>query len=243
MRFIDSLRCGVALLMVLVAFACVQAQGLPGMPDPEQARAEFKAFGQAADSAQTHAVHAALAAYREALLAQDGAAAWEAVDAHTRAYYAELIQTCQMGDSAALVDLSVLDLMTVLAARIRTPAAELVRFNGRDFFVYAVDAGMIGKGGVMGMDAGIVRTAGDDARAEALMHGESPGIFLDFHREEGTWRFDLTSIFGIAEAALTLQIQSQNQRPAEFIFEVLELMTGEKPDPGIWHPLVENGKP
>lgn len=230
------------LAVLLLPFAG-QAQGLPGMPDPEKATAEFNAFGEAADETEALAVQASLDAYRQALLAENGADAWETVDAHTRAYYQNMLDLCQSADSATVADLAVLELMTVLMMRARVPAEQMAGFDARALFVYAIDEGMIGKGGVMAMQAGTVRIDGDHAKAEALIDEQTTGLFMDFYQEENAWRFDLTSLFVVAGAAMAAQIDMQGQTPVEFTFEVLELLTGEAADPNIWHPVGTSGKP
>ena len=90
------------------------------------------------------AVRAVFGAYRAALLAQEGAKAWELLDADSRAYYGRAITQALELPRAGLDRLDLVTRFIVLRLRWLKTRSELRRMDCRSLFVLAVDSGWVG---------------------------------------------------------------------------------------------------
>lgn len=194
----------------------------------------FLSFGQTADE---KAVLASFDAYKEAILASDGKEAVTHVDQNTLAYYSEMLELSISADSSTVDGLGLMDKLMVMTVRHRVPAEEVREMSGRAFFIYAVDEGMVGKNSVMNLEIGEVNIDGNSANGAVVSNGQPAPFGFDFHKENDSWKIDLTSIFGISETAITQMITQQGMTDTEWIFMALEMMTQKKPQPSIWQPI------
>ncbi len=191
-------------------------------------------------AAQTPAdrVRAAFERYREAVLARDGAAALDAVDARTVDYYRQSVDLALDADSAAVASLPFLDELMVLTLRHRVPPDTLRAFDGASAFVYGVEQGWISPSSVRRQRLGRVTVAGDSARAELAVDGESvPEVAFAFARERGDWRLDLTSVTALAGASLRAQAAALDLTEGAYIALLLETVSGRPVKPVLWRPV------
>jgi hypothetical protein len=141
------------------------------------------------------------------------------------------------GDSSAISQLGVMDKLTVFVAKHRIPKEDLVKMTGSDFFIYAVDNGMIGKNSVITTQIGDVKVEGNFANGQMISNGKKTPLYFHFSKENNEWKVDLTSIFPPTNMALKKMLSDKGLSDNDFIFQTLESLTGRKVAKDIWRPL------
>ena len=182
------------------------------------------------------AVRACYTEYFTALREGDGQGAAQLVDSRTVAYYDSMLVLAREADSLRVAQLPLMDRITVLGMRLRGTPQVLGSMNGRGALAFAIDQGMMGSMGIEGLDLGTIGVDGDVAQAPLTMHGfPTPASFM-FHREDGRWHIDITSLFGLSRVALD-HLATSRGAAAEAL--LMELVTGDATAqlPGsVWHP-------
>ncbi|MEL6143105.1 MAG: hypothetical protein AAFU67_16000, partial [Bacteroidota bacterium] len=174
--------------------------------------------------------------YKNAILNDEGEEAANYVDSRTMAYYVDILEKTRTADSIAVESLGIMDKMMVFFVRHRTEEDLLKKFDGRQLFVHAVEEGMVGKESVVNNDIGKITIDGDFAKAQVLSQGRRMPMWYHFHKEDGQWKLDLTSLFPAAEYSFHQSLKNMEQDENEFLFLLLQLTTGEEPGPEIWLP-------
>ena len=175
--------------------------------------------------------------YKSAILNDKGEEASEYVDSRTIRYYSNILDLVKTADSSKVETLSILDKVMVLMIRHVASKEEILEFDGKSLFVYAIDNGMVGKDGVSGGSIGEVTVNKDFAKGEFVVNGEKSPVFLHFYKEDGQWKVDLTSLFAASAEAFKAMIDESGQEENETLFYIMELLTGRKPAPEIWQPV------
>ncbi len=183
-------------------------------------------------------VRAAFERYRSNLLNDRGIEAVKDVDSKTIQYYTDLLELTKTADSTKIETLSIIDKMSVLLMRLKIPKQELLSFTGRDLFIYSVDHGMVGKGGVSRSTIGKITIDGDFAVAQLEGKAAPSQIHFEFHKENEEWKLDLTSIFPMAIIVFDKLIADSGKSENEFLLLILEAAAGKKVTPETWRPLL-----
>lgn len=194
----------------------------------------YSCFGQ--NASDEKGIKDCFAGYKLSILESRGEEAIKWVDKNTLDYYESMLKLSIVADSSIVQILDFMDRFTVLTARHRIPKDELLKMDGNSFFVYAIDAGMVGKGGVTTVEIGEVTIDGDTAKGQLVSNGQVSPLYFQFNKEDGQWKIDITSIFAPSAAALTKMIKDSGQSETEFILQALQLLTGRSVDNSIWHP-------
>lgn len=184
-------------------------------------------------------VRKAFDAYKTAILNDKGEDAADLVDSRTIQYYQQALDQVRTADSATVRSLSLMDRLMVFSIRHRTPKEDILRFDGRALYVYAVQSGMVGKNSVAGNSIGEVVVEGTFAKGRFLVGGEETPFQFHFYKEEERWKLDLTSLFPISTMAFQTMVEDSGQEENEFLFTLLEKITGRKPGPEVWQPVLE----
>lgn len=175
--------------------------------------------------------------YKKSILQGQGEEAIKYVNSKTTDYYDKELNLAIYGDSATINDLAIIDKLTVFIARHKIPNHELIKMNGKEFFIYAVNNGMIGKNSVMTTQVGDVTIKDNVAHGQMISNGQKTPLFFEFSKESTEWKVDLTSIFPPTNIALGKMLEQQGLSDNEFIFQTLEALTGRKVTDDIWKPL------
>lgn len=175
--------------------------------------------------------------YKKSILEGQGKEAIRYVNSKTIDYYDNELDLAINGDSSTISQLGVMDKLTVFIARHRIPKKDLVDMTGKDFFIYAVDNGMIGKNSVITTQIGDVNVEGNFANGQMISNGQKTPLYFQFSKENNEWKVDLTSIFPPTNMALTKMLSDQGLSDNDFIFQTLESLTGRKVAKDIWRPL------
>jgi hypothetical protein len=177
--------------------------------------------------------------YKTAVLSQNGAEAIKFVDAQTLNYYAQMLDYSISISSSELQKKSFLDKLMILTLRHRATPEELHSFNGETLFIWAVENGMVGKESVQNASIGKIEIEDQSAKGQFVNNGQSTPFYYKFVKTGESWKIDLTSMFDISEKALLQMVKQQGMEQQEFIYYMLELLTGKEVDPNIWYMLPE----
>ncbi len=176
--------------------------------------------------------------YKNAILADKGKLAAAFVDSRTMNYYSTILDKVKTADSLDVDSMGIIDKLTVLTVRHRTTKKELLNFNGRDLFIYAIDNGMVGKNGVVNAELGDVVTNGDFSKAEFIVNEQKTPFFFHFYREDKVWRINITHLLSLGTMTFEKMIEDSGEKENDFIINILEVLTGKKPTDNIWQPLI-----
>jgi hypothetical protein len=175
--------------------------------------------------------------YKKSILEGQGKESIKYVTSKTIDYYDMELNLAINGDSSTISALGLMDKLTVFIARHRIPRKEILKMTGKDFFIYAVDNGMIGKNSVVTTQIGEVHVEGNFANGQMILNGQKTPLYFQFSKEDNEWKVDLTSLFPQSNMALTKMVSDQGLSDNDFIFQTLENLTGKKVSKNIWRPL------
>lgn len=174
-------------------------------------------------------------AYRNSILNDQGEAATKYVSTRTIQFYDSMAFLARTADSLLVDSLSIIDKLTVLSLRARTPNELLFSYEGREVFVFAINSGMVGKDDVRNNDVGKVYLDSTFARAMMEVNGVEAPFAMHFHLEEGEWKMDITSLFPITNTALGKVISDSEMTENQFLEFVISYgLKGKKPFHEIW---------
>ncbi|UZO79763.1 hypothetical protein NBT05_12470 [Aquimarina sp. ERC-38] len=176
--------------------------------------------------------------YKNAILTDKGKLAADFVDSRTMNYYSTVLDKVKMADSLEIDTMGIIDKLTVLTMRHRVSKKDLLSFNGKDLFVYAIDNGMVGKNSVVNAELGDVVTNGDFSKAEFVVNGQKTPFFFHFYRENKIWKVDITHLFLLGTIAFKKMVEDSGETENDFITNILEVLTGKKPSENIWKPII-----
>lgn len=186
---------------------------------------------------EADAVRAAFAGYKQAILDQDGVTALGWVDAKTLAYYGRMRELALHAERDAVARLSTMDKLMVFTVRHRIVREAVEAMDGAGLFVHAVEQGWIGKRSVVGNEIGEVAIAGTTATGTHVTGGRTSGLKWVFTKEGGRWKIDLTSNMALGDQALKAAIGMSGMGEDEFLFSMLESVSGRKVESGVWEPM------
>ncbi|MDO5969562.1 hypothetical protein Q4Q35_07070 [Flavivirga aquimarina] len=175
--------------------------------------------------------------YKNSILTDKGKVAADFVDSRTLNYYSNILDKVKTADSMEVNSMGIIDKLTVLSMRHRTPKSELLNFNGKDLFIYAIDNGMVGKNSVINAELGEVTVSGDFAKAEFIVNSQKTPFFFHFYQENKIWKIDITHLFSLGAMSFQKVIEDSGESENDFIINILEVVTGKKPTNDIWEPL------
>lgn len=172
--------------------------------------------------------------YKSAILNDKGEEAVKYVDSRTIKYYGDILELVKNADSAKVASLSLLDKMMVFTIRHRVPKKDILSFDGKGLLVYAIKSGMVGKNSVANNSIGEVTIDNDFAKGQFIANGQKAPFYFHFYKEEGQWKIDLTSIFSVSTMAFKKMVEDSGLNENEYLFSLLEMLTGIKPGKEIW---------
>ena len=176
--------------------------------------------------------------YKSAILTGKGEEAIKFVDSRTTKYYVNILGIVKTADSLKITSLPLIDKMTVLFTRHTATKEEILSMNGNDLFIYSVKKGMVGESSIDNIEIGDVVVDGNFAIGQLVSNGQKTSIHFLFYKEDGQWKFDLTSMFSITNMAIKKMIQDSGENENDFWLSVLEMLTGSKPKKEIWQPIL-----
>jgi hypothetical protein len=185
---------------------------------------------------EVKAVTASFDNYKQAILNDKGEEAVQYVDSRTINYYGDVLEKVRSADSATVNRLDLLDKVMVFSVRHRATKEDILSFDGKGLLVYAIKSGMVGKNSVVNSSIGDVTVEGTFAKGQYVSNGQKAPFNFDFYKEDNAWKVDLTSIFPTTNIAFRKLVEESGQTENEFLFSILERLTGRRPGDEIWIP-------
>jgi len=175
--------------------------------------------------------------YKSSILNDKGEEAVKYVDSRTIKYYSDILELVKTADSSKVGKLSILDKLMVFSIRHRTSKEDVLSFDGKTLFVFAIKSGMVGKNSVANSSIGDVTIDSLFAKGQFIANGNKAPLYFHFYKEEQLWKIDLTSLFPISTTAFKKMADDSGQNENEYLFSLLEMITGNKPNSQIWQPI------
>lgn len=175
--------------------------------------------------------------YKSAILDQKGEIATGLVTKRTVDEYQNYVDWALSGDRKTLESLSFINRFQVFLLKHRIPVETLKKLDGRSAFAYAVDRDWIGKNGTIRTTLGKVDVAGNRATAEVLIGGQTAPNRFQFTKENGVWKFDLIQVMRDTDQALKAVARQKGKSEQEFMFSLIETVSGRKVEDTIWTPI------
>jgi len=130
------------------------------------------------------------------------------------------------------------DKFNVLIIRHLTTKKQILGFTPRTMTAFAFANGMGGKYKIEGATLGKAKIKGNTAKAFLINNGKKAEITYDFNLENGQWKINVLPSIKESEKEIKDMLQGKNEN--EFIFGMLELMTGKTPSSAIWNKIRKN---
>lgn len=130
-----------------------------------------------------------------------------------------------------------MDEMMVLLVRYRVTKQELLSMDGKSLLVYALQNGMVGKNSVMNISIGDVSIVDNFAKGELLNNSQKSAMYLNFYKEAGVWKVDITSLFSATALSFQKLLDDSGLSRDDFMLTILKGTTGKEPSSTIWDPI------
>lgn len=196
----------------------------------------------AAAADESAAVAASFAAYKQALIAGDGAAASRLTASDTHAYLKQTLDRALTMQARDLQALPLLDQIAVLMLRHNMKPQALRSMRESDPVAFAVSQRAFDMNEVEKLEAAEFSVNGSHAQAPiSNLKGSPIPVNVHFKEEAGTWRFDLLSSIAPFRAVFESQAGLfKNLNGADgnnaVVPLIIHIITGRAPDPNIWNP-------
>ena len=196
----------------------------------------------AAAAANPAEVEASFEAYKQALIAGDGAKASALTASDTHAFLKQTLDRALTMKEPEVRALPLLDQISVLMLRHNMKAEQLREMKDGDPVAYAVDEHAFDMNEVEKLEAAEFTVTGTQAQAPlSNLKGSPIPVNVHFKEEAGTWRFDLLSsiapfraVFD-AQAGMLQALQTKDGKSG-VVPLIIHLITGRAPDANIWNP-------
>lgn len=188
-------------------------------------------------------VRQTFAAYRRAVLADDGPAAAALLSAETVEWYGKMQDLTLYATKDEVERLAPLEKIQVLAFRQRVPADELRAMSPRQLVAYAVAHGWIGKPGMGRTDLGTVTASTDAAVGAVLVDGKDSGHQYNFVHEGGRWLFHQLPMLQAGNDLITTAAQQRGVSVDQYVQMLVESGSAKKITADVWQPLFPRATP
>lgn len=173
--------------------------------------------------------------YKAFLYNGNGGEAANLVDSHTIKYYGDIIELVKNADSLKVESLSLLDKIMVLIVRQRVSKENILNFDGKALLIHVINNGMIDKNSAGRYTIGDITVDNNIAKGRIVANGIESPFFLNFYKESGIWKYDLTSSFSIGILAIQKLEKEFGERG--FIDVLLNAGNGNKLSQNVWGPI------
>ncbi|MGH3055817.1 MAG: hypothetical protein ACRDL7_12665, partial [Gaiellaceae bacterium] len=182
------------------------------------------------------AVRQAFAAYKRAVLTNDGSAAAALLSPGSIEWYGHMQDFALHGSKEELEHLGPLEKLQALAFRMRIPAEELRALSPRQLVAYSVSHGWIGKAGTERSELGTMTVADGSATAQLLLDGKDSGQQYHFAKDGGEWQFDQLPTLQSGGEWIATAAQERNMTVDQFVQGLVESGAGKKLTADAWEP-------
>lgn len=185
--------------------------------------------------------------YKKALMDSDGEKALQLVTSNTIEAYEDILGIAVYYDSVQLSSLKFIYIVITAQVRCQIEKEALLKMNGEDLFVYAVENDFFDKEAIKEgkLTIGEIQINRNIAEAHMDYNGEKSPLTFKFYREADKWKFDIMSFIGFVDFYIQQQLKESGISEKGMIDLLLLLENGDQaPENDIWSPIIyeiENG--
>jgi len=224
--------------VLLATSACSGSHGHSSSPSPSAAaQGSTDKSGTTSGADNAAAVSAGYNGYAKAVTAKTGSAVVNSVSQASLNYMDRLRDLALTATVKDLDQESPVPQLTVLTMRATIDPAQLRKATPAQLITTAVQTGLITPPTAQGLKH--IKVSGQVATAEVTMPGSSQKYPVYLHLENGQWKYDLSSLLGPAESALTGskdKMKDRNNQPA-LVKSVLVARFGKAKTEQLYKPL------
>lgn len=180
--------------------------------------------------------------YQEALAKGNGKAAYAQIDSASREYYASILDKTKYATPAECADYGALDKLSILLGRVQIPAADLARFDGEEYFRYAVEQGWVSEVGDASVSVDRIELTDDHALLYIRRQDEVSPFPHIFKKEDGAWKLSLVEMLPVGEEAMQKHLDRVGVEEQDFLFDTVEMAVGVRPTEDTWEPRLRKGE-
>lgn len=192
-----------------------------------------------ANPADAKAITDVFAAYKRAMLSDQGSEVAKFVDQNTLDYYDYILEQVRYAVESDVTNLGLVHQLSIVLIRHTASRKDLEKLNGQSLLAYLVNNQRIGKGSLEENTLSVIKSNGTIAQAYIREEEKETSRYFLFHKEKGVWRIDLTTHFDSMQKILEGYTSELNISEKELMVLLLEQITDKKPDDRIWEPLVK----
>lgn len=175
--------------------------------------------------------------YKKATQEKNGAEVYHLLDKNTREWYAQILDKIKYADSVEITNLSLNDKLMVLTSRLIIDKDSIFQFDARTFCIYITNKTAIGANNGSSIKLKTVSVNDQKAKAPVLATPEGDIIEFEFNKENGVWKFNLSSVFEATDLILKKHLSDYYVSDNEYALHALETISEKTPTNGIWKPL------
>jgi len=180
-------------------------------------------------------INTVFTAYQNAVINDNGTEAIQYLDSISMNYFKKILGNVQQADSVALESIGLPEKFNVLMVRHLSTKKEIISLTPEKLAAFNYANGWGGKDKLQGAALGKIKIKNNSATALLMMDGMKTETSYHFNLEKEGWKIDITPFVRESEKEIQDMVQGQNEN--EFIFGMLELMTGKAPTRAIWKPV------
>lgn len=178
------------------------------------------------------AIQEVFTSYQAAVVNDKGLEAAQYLDSHSIDYFKKILENVRSSDSIALETLSLPEKFNVLMVRHLSTKKEIMALTPQKLAAFNYANGWGGKDKLQDATLGKVKIKNDSATAPLVKEGKKTETIYTFYHEGSDWKIDITPFVHEGEKDFQEMLQGKNEN--EFIFGMLELMSGKTPSRSIW---------
>ena len=193
----------------------------------------YSEFLQAQDNAAL--INTVFTAYQNAVVNDKGMEAVRYLDSISMNYFKKILENVKHADSVKMESLSLPEKFNVLMVRHLSTKKEILALTPGKLAAFNYANGWGGKDKLQDATLGKLKIKNQSASAFLVNEGKKTETSYNFNFENKEWKINITPFINDSEKEIGDMIQGQN--PNEFMFGMLELMTGKAPTRAIWKPI------
>lgn len=197
----------------------------------------FKGTLPPAPGGSAQRVPEALAAYRSAVLAKQGAEALSWIQPDSLSAYQKYVELARTGTKEVIGRLPITDRYQVLLLRQCLSAEQLTTGDAGSLLQSLISGGYFNSEFHARLNLGVVEENGPLARADLIAQGQRTAFVWEFALNGDRWQLDLHPVFQ-AQASFILALAKEgNQQENEALLAALRSVSGKALADSIWNPV------
>lgn len=190
------------------------------------------------DKQQKAAIAETWNTYRNAIVNRNGAKAAAEIDSATATYYSEMLALVRQADSGTVDMLRSDQKFVVLSTRHMATPAQVHSFNGRSYYAYLVQIGMLDLSPVMDNVFGDIDIRGNKAQAKLVDTAKDVTLVFDFNKEGGQWKINFTDYYARhGQKVWDWLVSESDTTENALMYTVMESLNGKQPGTAVWQPV------